>query len=121
MFCKDNANRGNLKDICEQDKNGGPGDYTYIACMGEVYMFIKVKASQDMDPFSDLPCGNILPKYCFMINTSKEYQHDEKVRHKVSALGQSIHYAHIIQTRQFCTCIYLIFITGTTTHLLCWD
>jgi len=37
------------------------------------------------------------------------------------ALGQSAHYAHIVQTCQFRTCVYSVSITGTVACLLRWD
>jgi len=59
LFHKDNANKGSLKDTCD----GTQGEYVYTAQMGGVYMFIKVKTSNDGDPFNDPPDGDIPHEY----------------------------------------------------------
>lgn len=98
-------NRGNLKDTHKRVKDGVPGDHAYVARMGEVYMFIEAKLSCDLDFFTDPP----------------DIPDDETAGHRVSPLGQSTQYAHIVQTRQFRTCVYSISVAGSTARLLRWD
>ena len=69
----------------------------------------------------DLPDGDIPPEYRFTIDASKTYLGDKNSRYGVLALDQSTRYAHIIQTRQFRTCVYSISVAGTTARLLRWD
>ena len=119
MFHGDDVNRGNLESIHEPSETA-PGGFTYTARMGEIYVFIEVKTSHDLDPFTDPPDGDIPPKYRFTIDTSQKYAGDrnKKSRYRVTALGQSTRYAHIVQTRQFRTCVYSISVAGTTARLL---
>jgi len=121
MFRVDDANRGNLKDTHKPAKEGAQGEYVYTARMGEVYMFVEVKTSGDLDPFTDPPGDATPPEYRFTIDTEQLYPGDEVSQHRVSALGQNTRYAHLIQTRQFRTCLYSISITGTTARLLRWE
>jgi hypothetical protein len=121
MFHEDDANRGNLKDSHEPVKGGAPGEYVYTARMGEVYMFIEVKTSEDLDSFTDPPDGDAPPEYRFTINTSRTYPGDRKARYRILTLGQNARYAHVVQTRQFRTCVYSISVAGTTARLLRWD
>ena len=121
IFHKDDVNRGKLKDNYKATK-GSPGEYTYIARMSEVYVFIEVKSSKDLDPFTDPPNGhNTPPGYRFTIDPWMKYPDDKIALYSVSALGQITRYAHTIQTRQFRTCVYSISIAGTTARLLRWD
>lgn len=89
--------------------------------MGEILTFIEVKASSDLDPFTDPPDGDTPPGYRFTIGTSKEYREDKVARNSVSALGQSTRYTHIIQTRHFRTHVYSISVAGAPARLLRWD
>ena len=124
LFRKNDANKGNLKDVHKRAKGDAPGEYVYAAYMGEVHMFVDVKTSDDLDPFTDPPDGDIPPEYRFTVNTRKKYRDYEELDDKgarVLALGRSARYAHVVQTRQFRTCIYSIFVAGTTARLLRWD
>jgi len=118
MFRVDDANKGNLKDTHKPVKGDAPGEYVYTAHMGEVYMFVEVKTSGDLDPFTDPPGDDTPPEYRFTIDTEQHYPSDSIARYRVSALGQNAHYAHIVQTRQFRTCVYSISVAGTTARLL---
>ena len=121
MFRKDDVNKGNIRDSYKRGESGTPGEYVYIAHMGEVYMFIEVKKSVAQDPFRDPPSGDIPPGYRFTIDTEKKYKRDNTSKSRVATLGQNTRYAHIVQTRQFRACVYSIFIAGTTARLLRWD
>ena len=147
MFRTDDANRGNLKDTHQRTKSGAPGEYVYTSRMGEVYMFIGVKADAGQDFFkltdpSDngilpdddtlpgdhvssyggiLPDDGALPGYWFTTRVAKKSPDDKKAKYRASALGRSTHYAHVVQTRQFRVCVYSISIAGTTARLLRWD
>ena len=121
IFHKNDVNRGNLKDALKATK-GVPGRYVYTARMGEVYAFIEVKSSKNLDPFIDRPNDdNTPPGYRFTIDPWKKYPDDQNAQYSVSALGQITRYAHVIQTRQFRTCVYSISVAGTTARLLRWD
>ena len=121
MFHKDDVERGKLKDSRKATK-GSPGEYVYTARMGEVYVFIEVKSSNNLDPFTDqLNAHATTPGYQFTIDPQKKYPSDKTAQYSVLALGQITRYAHTIQTRQFRTCVYSIFIAGTTARLLRWD
>ena len=119
MFRKNDANRGNLKDIHKRAEGGIPGEYVYTAYMGEVHMFVDVKASDDLDPFTDPPNSDIPRGYRFTIDTKRKYLEDDDPR--VLTLGRNTRYAHVVQTRQFRTCVYSISVVGTTARLLRWD
>ena len=161
MFKKSDVSRGKLEDTRKRVRGGASEEYVYTAHMGEIYMFIEVKTSRDLDFFTDpyystsddgiSPDNDMLSdddtssdggtlsddstssdddmssddetlsEYRFTIDTSKEYLTDRRARYRVSALGQNTHYAHIIQTRQFRTCVYSISIAGATARLLRWD
>ena len=121
MFREDDANKGNLEDSHEPVEGGTPGECVYTACMGQVYMFIEVKIFDDLDFFTDPPDGDAPPEYRFTTDTSRTYPGDRKARYRVSALGQNARYAHVVQTRQFRTCVYSISVTGATARLLRWD
>ena len=73
--------------------------------------------SDDEDP----PGNDASPGYKFTINMERKYPNDKKAKYKVSALGQSTRYAHMIQARQFRTCVYSISVAGTNARLLRWD
>ena len=121
MFRKDDVNRGNLKHTHKPAEGGAPGEYVYTARMGEVYMFVEVKTSDDLDPFTDPPGSSTTPGYHFTIDAGQEYPNDRDAKYRVSALGQNTCYAHVVQNRQFRTCVYSISVAGTTARLLRWD
>jgi len=120
MFRKDDVNRGNFEETPKRIKDP-PGDYVYTARMGEVYAFIDVKTSPDLDPFTDPPDGDVPPDYRFTIDANKTYPHGKWAWYRVLALGQSTRYAHVVQTCKFRTCVYSISVAGTTARLLRWD
>jgi len=120
MFHEDDMGKGNTKSVRKPSETA-PGGYVYTARMGEVHMFIEVKTSHNLDPFTDPPDGDIPPEYRFTIDTSNTYSDDKNARYRVAALGQSTRYAHIIQTRQFRTGVYSMSVAGTTARLLRWD
>ena len=121
MFRRDDVNRGHLKDTHKRVEGGHSEDYIYTARMGEVYMFIEVKTSDDLDFFTD-PRDSDVPGGCrFTVNTEPKPSNDREGWHRLLALGQSTRYAHVIQTRQFRTCVYSISVAGTTARLLRWD
>ena len=119
MFRKNDPNKGNLKDVHKPAGGGIPGEYVYTAYMGEVHVFVDVKTSDNLDPFTDPPNGDIPREYRFTVDTKEKHLEDDDPR--VLALGRSTRYAHVVQTRQFRTCVYSISITGTTARLLRWD
>ena len=119
MFHKNDANKGNLKDVHKPAESGVPGEYVYTAYMGEVHMFVDVKTSADLDPFTDPPDGDIPHDYRFTVDTKEKYLEDDDPR--VLTLGRNTRYAHVVQTRQFRTSIYSISVVGTTARLLRWD
>lgn len=51
--CKDGVDKGHLKDTHKCIKGGHLGDYIYTSRMGEVYMFVEVKKSENLDFFTD--------------------------------------------------------------------
>ena len=121
MFHKDDVKRGKLKDS-RKATMGPPGEYVYTAHMGEIYVFIEVKSSNDLDPFTDPPNDHdALPGYRFTVDPWMKYPDDKVALYSVSTLGQITRYAHTIQTRQFRTCVYSISVAGTTARLLRWD
>jgi len=120
MFLVEDRNKGNLKDRHEPKEGGAPGEYVYTAHMGEVYMFVEVKVSGDLDPFIDPPDDGTSTEK-FTIDTEHNYSNDIVSKYRVSALGQNTRYAHVVQTRQFRTCVYSISVAGTTARLLRWD
>ena len=124
MFHENDANRGNLKDIHKPVEGGTPGEYIYTAHMGEVYMFVDVMTSAGLDSFTDPPDGDIPPAYRFTVDVEDKFIDDEDLDDegaRVLALGRSTRYAHLIQTRQFRTCVYSISVAGTTARPLRWD
>ena len=99
-------------------KEDGSGAYTYVAHMGLVQLFIEVKKGVDQDIFTD-PLEYPPPSdYRFTVDTSGE---DEKLSYRISALGQNAHYAHMVQTRQFRTCVFSLTISGSTARMMRWD
>jgi len=110
--------------------------------MGLVYLFIEVKKNADqtssltppMIPHpttsslstrgemsiktSSLTPPMIAHRHKFAVNTWGE---DEDVEYRISALGQNAHYAHMIQTRQFRTCVFSLTISGSTARIMRWD
>ena len=114
MFRKNDVNRGNLEDTHKCAKGAAPGEYVYTSRMGEVYTFIEVKTSDDPDPFTGPPNGDTT-------DVRKEHPNGGEARCIISALSQSASYAHVVQTRQFRTCVYSISVVGTTARLLRWD
>ena len=92
-------------------------DRGYFAHMGLVYLFIEVKRSRDQDIFTD-PSDDPLPDDKFTVDTWAE---DEGSKYRISALGQNAYYAHMIQTRQFRTCVFSLTISGSTARIMRWD
>ena len=121
MFWKDDVNRGRAKDSHKRLEDGDPGEYVYTSHMGQVLMFVEVKTSDKLDPFTDPSPGDNTPGYRFTIDTAEEYKDDKEARNRVSVLGQNAGYARLIQTRQFRNCVYSVSIAGSTARLLRWD
>jgi hypothetical protein len=92
-------------------------DRGYFAHMGLVYLFIEVKKNADQDIFTD-PSNDLPPDHKFTVNTWAE---DEGSKYRISALGQNAYYAHMIQTRQFRTCVFSLTISGSTARIMRWD
>ena len=92
-------------------------DRGYFAHMGLVYLFFEVKRSRDQDIFTD-PSDDPLPDDKFTVDTWAE---DEGSKYRISALGQNTYYAHMIQTRQFRTCVFSLTISRSTARIMRWD
>ena len=90
MFRKNDVNKGNLKDIHKTVKGGAPGEYVYVARMGEVFM---IRASDNLDLFTDPPDGDIPAEYQF--TSDKEEKDLDDADPRVSTLGRSTRYAHV--------------------------
>lgn len=114
-------NKGHLKDTHKRLGGSHSKEYIYVARMGEVYMFIEVKGSDNLDFFTDPPDGNVSDGYKFTVDTKSKAPNDREGQSRLSALGQSTRYAHAVLTRQFRTCVYSVSVAGTTARLLRWD
>ena len=90
---------------------------SYVAHMGLVYLFIEVKKRADQDIFTDPP-DNPSPNYRFTVDTWSE---EEEQLNRTLALGQMTHYAHVVQSRQFRTCIFSMTVSGSTVRIMRWD
>ena len=109
-------NRGLLFNI-KYNKDKGVSNRGYFAHMGLVYLFIEVKKNANQDIFID-PSDDSLPDHKFTVDT---WANDESSNYRISALGQNAHYAHMIQTRQFRTCVFSLTISGSTARIMRWD
>ena len=115
LFRAEDENAGNLYNF----KAKHSGKPSYVARMGLVYLFIEVKKCADQDFFTDPPnCPNLPPGYKFAVDTWSE---EEDQLNRTSALGQIAHYAHVIQSRQFRTCVFSLTISGGTARIMRWD
>ena len=90
---------------------------TYIAQMGLVHMFIEVKKNTDQDAFTDPPL-DAQPNWRFTVDT---WNREESIKLRASTLGQVAHYAHVVQTRQFRTCVFSLTISGRMARIMRWD
>lgn len=100
-------------------KGGRNQSSSYVARMGLVYMFVEIKKSPAQDIFTDPPLKpDSSPNYPFTIDTQSRRKDDQD---RISALGQNAHYAHVVQTLQFRTCVFSLTISGKTARILRWD
>ncbi|KAF9650767.1 hypothetical protein BDM02DRAFT_3185083, partial [Thelephora ganbajun] len=117
LYRIDDENRGNIMNF--KCKNHSSDDMSsYVAHMGLVYLFIEVRKDPDQDIFTDPPKELPPSDRSSTIDTWSENENDG---YRVSALGQNAHYAHLIQTRQFRTCVFSLTVSGTTVRIMCWD
>ena len=105
-------------DMHKHEKELGNDTFSYTAHMGLVYMFIEVKKEVDQDIFIDPPEGVPPSDYKFTVDT---WSQDEALQSRISALGQNAHYAHVIQTRQFRTCVFSLTVSGRTARIMYWE
>ncbi|KAF9644190.1 hypothetical protein BDM02DRAFT_3122282, partial [Thelephora ganbajun] len=117
LYRIDDENRGNIMNF--KCKNHSSDDMSsYVAHMGLVYLFIEVRKDPDQDIFTDPPKELPPSDRSSTIDTWSENENDG---YRVSALGQNAHYAHLIQTRQFRTCVFSLTVSGSTARIMCWD
>jgi len=101
LYTIQDENQGNIMDFHKPEKDRGEDVFTYVAHMGLVYMFIEVKKEVDQDIFTD-----------------PTWSEDENLRYRISALGQNAQYAHVVQTRQFRTCVFSLTISGSSARIM---
>jgi hypothetical protein len=118
LYNINDENRGNIMDFHKHEKSFGDDAFSYVANMGLVYLFIEVKKGADQDIFIDPPQGPLPPDYRFTVDT---WSRNEKLKDRVSALGQNAHYAYVVQTRQFRTHVFSLTISGRTIRIMRWD
>lgn len=114
------------------------GKRVYTARMGLVYLFVDVKKGADQDIFTDppddltdlpdddtgypddgtYPPEDAPPDYKFTVDT---WSRERNLEDKISALEQITHYAHVVQSRQFRTCVFSLAISGSTVRIMRWD
>jgi hypothetical protein len=111
-------NQGHIMDFHKHEKESGDDAFSYVARMGLVYLFVEVKKDADQDIFIDPPQGTPPSDYSFTVDT---WSQKEKLRDRISALGQNAHYAHVVQTRQFRTHVFSLTISGRTARIMRWD
>ena len=96
MFRRDDRNKGHLKDTRKRVKDGDPKDCIYTAYMGDVYMFIEVRTSNDLDSLADPPDDDAICECQIAMVMGEEAPSNEEWLCKSLALGQSARYAHSI-------------------------
>ena len=118
LFTLPDENHGHVTVGIEKHEEGHGGAYSYFTHMGLAKLFIEIKKEASQDIFVDPPEGPPPPNYKFTVDTWNE---EGSLEPRISALGQNAHYAHVVLTRQFRTCVFSLTISGTTARIMCWE
>ena len=118
LYNINSAKRGNIIDFHRYEKGFGGDAFSYVVNMGLVYLFIEVKKGVDQDIFIDPPRGPLPPDNRSTVDTRSR---SERLKDRISTLGQNAHYAYVVQTHQLRTRVFSLTISGRTVRIVRWD